>query len=108
MVDTRSEGDELNTGLLLFIPYRALETRVLRAVADAGYDYTVMWTVDSFGWNNLPAAGIVNRCLSRAEAGAIYIFHVGAQSEDALALGQIIEGLRARGLGFVTVNDLLG
>ena len=38
MADTRPDGDELNTGLLLFIPYRALETRVLRAVADAGFD----------------------------------------------------------------------
>jgi DNA-binding MarR family transcriptional regulator len=38
VADTSPEGDELNTGLLLFIPYRALETRVLRAVADAGYD----------------------------------------------------------------------
>lgn len=89
-------------------PYGDMNEGVLKDVGDAGYDYTVMWTVDSFGWNYLPAAGIVDRCLSRAEPGAIYIFHVGAQSEDALALGQIIEGLRARGLGFVTVSDLLG
>ena len=89
-------------------PYGDMNEGVLKDVSDAGYDYTIVWTVDSFGWNNLPAAGIVNRCLSRAEAGAIYIFHVGAQSEDALALGQIIEGLRARGFGLVTVTDLLG
>jgi hypothetical protein len=31
-------SDDLNTGLLLFIPYRAMETRVFRALADAGYD----------------------------------------------------------------------
>jgi DNA-binding MarR family transcriptional regulator len=35
---TRTDGAELNTGLLLFIPYRALENRVLRAVAAAGFD----------------------------------------------------------------------
>jgi len=35
---TRPDGGELNTGLLLFIPYRALENRVLRAVAAAGFD----------------------------------------------------------------------
>jgi peptidoglycan-N-acetylglucosamine deacetylase len=89
-------------------PYGDLNEGVLRDVSDAGYDYTIMWTVDSFGWNHLPARGIVERCLSRAEPGAIFIFHVGAQSEDALALGPIIEGLRARGLGFVTVADMLG
>jgi DNA-binding MarR family transcriptional regulator len=30
--------DELNVGLLLFIPYRALEARVFRALAEAGFD----------------------------------------------------------------------
>ena len=30
--------DGLNVGLLLFIPYRALETRVFRALAEAGFD----------------------------------------------------------------------
>jgi DNA-binding MarR family transcriptional regulator len=31
-------ADELNVGLLLFIPYRALENRVFRALAEAGFD----------------------------------------------------------------------
>jgi DNA-binding MarR family transcriptional regulator len=30
--------DELNLGLLLFIPYRALENRVFAALAEAGYE----------------------------------------------------------------------
>jgi DNA-binding MarR family transcriptional regulator len=30
--------DDLNIGLLLFIPYRALESRVFQAIADAGFD----------------------------------------------------------------------
>jgi DNA-binding MarR family transcriptional regulator len=30
--------DELNTGLLLFIPSRAMEQRVFRALAEAGFD----------------------------------------------------------------------
>ena len=30
-------NEEPNIGVLLFIPYRAMETRVLRALADAGY-----------------------------------------------------------------------
>ena len=89
-------------------PYGDLDAGVFRDLSDAGYDYTIMWTVDSFGWNRLPAAGIVDRCLSRAEPGAIYIFHVGEQSEDAHALLPIIAGLRERGFIFVTVTDLLG
>ncbi|WP_112239544.1 MarR family winged helix-turn-helix transcriptional regulator [Kribbella monticola] len=32
--------DELNLGLLLFIPYRAMENRVFERLAGAGYDIT--------------------------------------------------------------------
>jgi DNA-binding MarR family transcriptional regulator len=31
-------AEELDLGLLLFIPYRALETRIFQALADAGFD----------------------------------------------------------------------
>ena len=35
-------ADELNLGLLCFLPYRAMEARVMRSLADAGYaDLTV-------------------------------------------------------------------
>lgn len=34
-------GAELNLGLLLFIPYRAMEKAVLKALADAGHDFTL-------------------------------------------------------------------
>jgi DNA-binding MarR family transcriptional regulator len=39
-VDREDEApaEELNVGLLLFIPYRALENRVFRALAEAGFD----------------------------------------------------------------------
>src|SRR3954469_23939266 len=38
MTDSRVAGeDDLNIGLLLFIPYRWLENRVFAALADAGY-----------------------------------------------------------------------
>lgn len=33
-------AEELNTGLLLFIPYRAMENRVIDALRDAGFDIT--------------------------------------------------------------------
>ena len=89
-------------------PYADVDQGALADVAEAGYDYSIMWTVDPFGWARLPAQGIVERCLSAAEPGVIYLFEVEDSSEDAQALGPIIEGLRARGLEFATVADLLG
>lgn len=89
-------------------PYGDLDPGVLQDTVAAGYRYTVMWTVDSLGWNHLAAPAIVERCLGRAAPGAIYVFHVGAESADAEALGPIVEGLRARGFTFVTISGLLG
>jgi len=88
-------------------PYGDLDASVQRDVAEDGYDTVVMWTVDSRGWDHLPAPQIVERCLSLAEPGAIYVMHVGAESQDAAALQQVVDGLRARGYGFVTVAELL-
>ena len=89
-------------------PYGDLDGGVLKDVADDGYDYTIMWTVDSFGWMHLPAARIVERCLSRAEPGAIILMHVGIESEDGPALRTLIAGLRERGYQFANITDLLG
>ena len=36
--DQADQPDQINVGLLLFIPYRAMETRVFQALASAGFD----------------------------------------------------------------------
>ena len=53
------------------------------------------------------ATDIVRRCLDRVEPGAIYVFHVGAASEDAAALQPIIDGLREMGYTFEAIADIL-
>src|SRR5207302_1688854 len=59
---------------------------------------------DSLGWRGTPSADIVTRCLRLAAPGAVYVFHVGHASQDAIALPQIIRGLRDRGFGFQRVD----
>jgi peptidoglycan/xylan/chitin deacetylase (PgdA/CDA1 family) len=86
-------------------PYGDYDASVNRDVAARGYPFNVMWTVDSRGWMGLPAPQITARCLELAQPGAIYVFHVGAQSADAKALPDIISGLRAAGYSFVSVAD---
>jgi len=89
-------------------PYGDVDESVWKDVGDNGYDYTIMWTVDSLGWMRVPVGRIVNQCLSKAEPGAILLLHVGIESLDGPALPTIIAGLRERGYTFVTVSDLLG
>lgn len=76
-------------------------------VGSAGYAYVALWTVDSLGWKGLAADAVAERCLAAAGPGVIYLFHVGAASTDAGALQAVIDGLRARGLGFVSLRDLV-
>jgi len=78
-------------------PYGDYDDSVNADLYARGYLYNVMWTVDSLGWNGLAAEAIVERCLNLAEPGAIYVFHVGSDSQDVAALQAIIDGLREMG-----------
>jgi peptidoglycan/xylan/chitin deacetylase (PgdA/CDA1 family) len=89
-------------------PFGDYDASVNRDLGARGYAFSVMWTVDSYGWNGLPAADIVKRCLDLAQPGAIYIFHVGSASADGPALAAIIDGLRARGYAFAALADYAG
>lgn len=89
-------------------PYGDTDASVLADVGARGYTVTAMWAVDSLGWNGLSAPRIVERTLRLTSPGAILIFHVGAQSQDAAALPAIIRGLREGGYEFVSVATLTG
>lgn len=88
-------------------PYGDYNASVNADVGARGYRYNVMWTVDSQGWRGLSASAIAERSLRLREPGAVYIFHVGASSQDAAALQRIIDGLRADGYTFATLADHL-
>jgi peptidoglycan/xylan/chitin deacetylase (PgdA/CDA1 family) len=87
------------------LPYGDDDARVAPDVAPAGFSRKVGWTVDSMGWRGLPAGDIVTRCLKLVTPDAIYVFHVGRASQDAIALPEIIRGLRDRGFSFHRVDQ---
>jgi peptidoglycan/xylan/chitin deacetylase (PgdA/CDA1 family) len=88
-------------------PYADFDGSVLCDVAADGYTYLVMWTVDTMGWNGATADEIVQTSLSKAKPGAIYIMHVGSESQDGVALRQVIDGLKAQGYSFGTIADIV-
>lgn len=88
-------------------PYGDYDDSVLLDLAANGYTVNVMWTIDTLGWNGLTAEEINQRVWDGLAPGAIILMHVGAQSQDAVALPDMIAGLRERGYGFATVDDLV-
>jgi peptidoglycan/xylan/chitin deacetylase (PgdA/CDA1 family) len=97
-------------------PFGAVNAQTI-AVANAECYVPFRWTVDTLGWKGTSegqsVATVVNRILDTATPGQIVLMHVGAHPKDhstldADALPHVIEGLRQRGYGFVTLDAALG
>jgi peptidoglycan/xylan/chitin deacetylase (PgdA/CDA1 family) len=71
---------------------------------------TITWDVDPRDWSNPGTDAIYSAIVGSAQPGSIILMHDGGgpRSETLAALPEIIDTLRARGYGFVTVSELLG
>ena len=96
-------------------PYGARDARTIDLVNDE-CAVAVRWTVDSLGWKGtsggMTTAKVRDRVLAAARPGMIVLLHVGANPDDgttldAAALPAIIDGLRAKGYTFVTLQQAL-
>ncbi|HEV7677404.1 MAG TPA: polysaccharide deacetylase family protein [Candidatus Dormibacteraeota bacterium] len=95
---------------LFRFPYGDSDTRTLQDVHAQGYG-AIGWTVDTLGWEGRragqSAASVVQRVLRSLGGGEIVLMHVGSAPDgttlDADALPQVIDALRARGYGFVSL-----
>lgn len=88
-------------------PYGDIDGESLEVLAEAGYHATVMWSCESFAWKGWTAEQIVPYCTTNMAPGDIILLHVGAQGADYDALPGLIEGLRAQGFTFVTIEQIL-
>jgi peptidoglycan/xylan/chitin deacetylase (PgdA/CDA1 family) len=86
------------------LPYGDDDAHVASDLAPDGYARKIGWTVDSLGWKGIPSTDILARCLKLAAPDAVYVMHVGRASQDAIALPQLIGGLRERGFSFARVD----
>lgn len=88
-------------------PYGDQDPSVESDAGQIGYRYDILWSVDTGGWSGAPVARIIANSARGAVPGAIIVMHVGAQSQDGPALQGIIDAIRARGLNFLTVAELI-
>ncbi len=89
-------------------PYGDYGPQTLRDMASIGYGITVMWTVDTLGWNGMTGDQVLERCMDTLQPGQIVLMHVGVQAPgDFEALAPFIEQAEAQGYAFVTVDQLM-
>jgi peptidoglycan/xylan/chitin deacetylase (PgdA/CDA1 family) len=88
-------------------PYGDVDNDTDKLLGQMGYKYDALWTVDSLGWMGKTVPQIVEICRKGFVPGAILLFHVGSQSQDANALVQIIKEIRAAGLQPGSVLDVV-
>ena len=93
-------------------PYGTQDLATRQTAGELGWAYTVLWDVDTIDWKPMSDGGptaddIVARVLSRAKGGSIVLMHLGGY-ETLAALPRIVDGLRARGLEPVTLDQLFG
>lgn len=88
-------------------PYGDRSSAVDSAAGAAGYQWELMWTVDTLGWKGVAPATVVQRALAALAPGEIILMHVGSASTDSAALPALIDGIRARGYGFVVAARLV-
>ncbi|EEG76253.1 polysaccharide deacetylase family protein [Dethiobacter alkaliphilus] len=110
---TRILKETTNSKPYLFRPpYGAYNDRMLQILAQEGYPYTVMWTVDTHDWareirgEQVTVDYLVNRVLNNASDKGIILMHIGGYN-TVEALPRIISGLREDGYKLVTVNEML-
>lgn len=87
-------------------PFGAYNARVLQAISDAGFKYTVYWSLDTLDWQQLPSTEILNRLMNNAKNGDIVLLHMAAK-HTANAINLAIPLLKQQGYEFVTVSELL-
>jgi peptidoglycan/xylan/chitin deacetylase (PgdA/CDA1 family) len=106
-------GDTLKP--LFRFPFGAASDHAIEVVNSVGYG-CINWTVGTRGWMGTSGGEtvdtVVHAVLAGLEPGAIILMHVGANPDDhstldADALLRVIQGIRAAGYSFVTIEDYL-
>lgn len=91
---------------LLRHPYGSWDDKVLKAVGEAGYKYSIYWSIDTLDWKLPPMQSIVNKVLGKLNKGDIVLMHIGGNN-TAEATDRVIVNLKARGYKLVKVSEML-
>lgn len=88
-------------------PYGAMTARQSQMIYAARNLPTVMWSVDTQDWRRPGSSVVARRVVDGAESGAIILAH-DIHAPTVAAMPAALDGVMARGLGAITMSQLLG
>ncbi|MFO7941547.1 MAG: polysaccharide deacetylase family protein [Bacillota bacterium] len=102
--------DTFGTGLRPFFrpPDGAHDETLLDILDEEGYEYAVMWTIDTLDWDGTPAHTILERVQNGLRPGAIVLMHLDSGTETVEALPSILDHLQEQGYRTVTMEEMAG
>ncbi len=87
-------------------PYGSWSNLALKALGEAGYLYTIYWSIDTQDWQQPSTKLIVKRIFENVKGGHIILMHSHGKN-TAAATDFTVETLKTFGLKFVTISELL-
>jgi peptidoglycan/xylan/chitin deacetylase (PgdA/CDA1 family) len=90
-------------------PGGAISSSLVSLARGLGYS-TIEWDVDPQDWRTPGTDAIYSRIVNGTRNGSIILMHDGGgnRSQTLAALPRVIDTLRARGYGFVTIHEITG
>ncbi|WP_323034798.1 polysaccharide deacetylase family protein [Pararhodobacter sp.] len=88
-------------------PYGAMSSQQSHMLNDQRNIPTIMWSVDPEDWRRPGSSVVADRMVRGAQPGSVILAH-DIHGPTIRAIPQAIEGIAARGLGFMTMSELLG
>lgn len=86
-------------------PYGSYNDAALKIVGEAGYPYSIQWTIDTIDWKQPSVEVIVSRIQSGASNGDIILMHIGGINTPE-AVDQVIPILKQMGYELVTLSEV--
>lgn len=88
-------------------PYGSYNSNVLNAASEAGFHYTVMWSIDTNDWKKISSDSIRRHVVSNAGNGKIVLMHTLPGLNTAASLDGMIKDLKNKGYELVTISELI-
>ncbi|MEH7110036.1 polysaccharide deacetylase family protein [Bacillus sp. JJ1764] len=87
-------------------PYGSFNDAALKTVGEAGYPYSIQWSIDTIDWRQPSVEEIVSRIEEGASNGDIILMHIGGIHTPE-AVNKIIPILQEKGYKIVTLTEVL-